>query len=198
MAKTWPRSVFAHAVGWQIAIPSNAADAVGLLRAALRGNDPVISFEHRALLDAVWSRRPYPGDDFVLSFGQGRHILNGDELTVVAWGAMAERCQEAAEAIGASDDLIDLRTIVPWDKELVRDSAAKTSKCPVVHEDIGVAGFADEVAATMAQARFLDLDGPIERLAAPAMPVPFNMDLMEAVVPTTRLIRVHMEQLLAF
>jgi 2-oxoisovalerate dehydrogenase E1 component len=191
-------SVFAHAVGWQIAIPSNATDAVGLLRTALRGNDPVIFFEHRALLDAAWSRRPYPGDDFVLPFGQGQRILTGDDLTVVTWGAMVERCQAAAEAAGASVDLIDLRTIVPWDRELVLDSVSKTSKCLIVQEDIGTAGFGAEIAATVVQERFLDLDGPVERLAAPAVPVPFNMALMEAVVPTASLIQQRMERLLAF
>ena len=95
-------------------------------------------------------------------------------------------------------DLIDLRTIIPWDMELVLESVAKTSKCLVVHEDIGAVGFGAEVAATIAQERFLDLDGPIERVAAPAVPIPFNMTLMRAVVPTTRLIQERMERLLAF
>jgi 2-oxoisovalerate dehydrogenase E1 component len=191
-------SVFAHAVGWQVAFPSNAEDAAGLLRSALRGNDPVVFFEHRALLDAAWSRRPYPGDGYVLPFGLARRVLTGDELTVVTWGAMVERCQAAAEALEAGIDLIDLRTIVPWDREMVLDSVGRTAKCLVVHEDIGQAGFGAEIAATVVQERFMDLDGPVERLAAPAVPVPFNMGLMDAVVPSTSLIQQRMEKLLAF
>ena len=110
---------------------------------------------------------------------------------------MVERCQAAAEVLGASVELIDLRTIIPWDMELVLESVAKTSKCLVVHEDIGVVSFGVEVVATIAQERFLDPDGPIERAAAPAVPVPFNMELMQAVIPTTRLIQERMERLLA-
>jgi 2-oxoisovalerate dehydrogenase E1 component len=190
--------LFAHTPGWQVAFPSNAHDAVGLLRSALRGNDPVIFFEHRALLDAAWARRPYPGDDFGLPFAQANIIHEGLDLTVVTWGAMVERCQEAAQSFAGQIELIDLRTIVPWDKETVLASVAKTAKCLVVHEDIGIAGFGAEIAATIAQESFLELDGPIERLAAPAVPVPFNLELMTAVVPTVERISVKMAELLAF
>lgn len=198
---------FAHAVGWQLAFPSNAEDAVGLLRAALRGNDPVIFFEHRALLDSAWSRRPYPGDDYALPFGQAKTILEGDDLTVVTWGAMVERCEMAAnqlmEDMAASQvkvsiELIDLRTIVPWDKDAVLASVKKTGKCLIVHEDIGLAGFGAEIAAILAQEAFFDLDGPVERLTAPSVPVPFNMELMTAVVPGTDQIKQRMEDLLTF
>ncbi|MGH6913560.1 MAG: thiamine pyrophosphate-dependent enzyme, partial [Geminicoccales bacterium] len=84
--------LWAHAIGWRVAMPSNAEDAVGLLRAALRGNDPTIFFEHRAMLDDAWARRPYPGDDYVLEFGRAKRIVEGDALTVVSWGALVERC----------------------------------------------------------------------------------------------------------
>ena len=97
---------FVHAPGWKVAVPSNAADAVGLLRAALRGNDPVVFLEHRALLDAPSARRPYPGDDYVLPFGRARITREGSDLTIVTWGAMLERCEAAAEAsrpIGRGD-----------------------------------------------------------------------------------------------
>ncbi|MGH6877683.1 MAG: alpha-ketoacid dehydrogenase subunit alpha/beta, partial [Rhizomicrobium sp.] len=104
---------FAHAPGWKVAAPSNAEDAVGLLRASLRGNDPVIFFEHRAMLDATSARRPYPGDDFVLPFGKARVVRQGSDITVVTWGAMAERCEAAAT--GYSAEILDLRTLMPWD-----------------------------------------------------------------------------------
>jgi 2-oxoisovalerate dehydrogenase E1 component len=193
--------VFAHQPGWLLAFPSNAEDAVGLLRTAMRGNDPVIFFEHRAMLDAAWARRPYPGDDYMLPFGQAKLLREGDELTIVTWGAMVERCGLALEALEGVDtavDLIDLRTIVPWDKEAVLASVRKTAKCLIVHEDIGLGGFGAEIAATIAAEAFLYLDGPIERVTSPAVPVPFSTQLMEGVVPTVAHIRERIEDLLAF
>src|SRR3954469_2702943 len=89
-----------HGVGWRVAVPSNAEDAVGLLRTALRGNDPTIFFEHRAMLDGAGARRPYPGDDFIVPFGVARHVRTGSELTIVTWGGMVERCEQAARDSG--------------------------------------------------------------------------------------------------
>ncbi|MFL6776627.1 MAG: thiamine pyrophosphate-dependent enzyme, partial [Sphingomicrobium sp.] len=100
---------FVHNPGWKVAVPSNAEDAVGLLRGSLRGNDPVIFFEHRAMLDDAWARRPYPGDEYVLPFGRAKKTREGDKITIVTWGAMVPRCEAAAEGIGA--DVIDLRTL---------------------------------------------------------------------------------------
>ncbi len=191
-------SVYAHAVGWQVVFPSNAEDLVGLLRFALRDNNPTIFFEHRALMDAGWSRRPYPGDDYVIPFGQARQISTGEDLTVVTWGAMVERCELAAQEVGASIELLDLRTIVPWDKEAVLASVRKTGKCLIVHEDIALAGFGAEIAATLAQETFTDLDAPIERIAMPSVPVPYSTPLMNAVVPSVAQIRARMEALLRF
>jgi 2-oxoisovalerate dehydrogenase E1 component len=188
----------AHQPGWLLAAPSNAEDAVGLLRAALRGNDPVIFFEHRAMLDAAWARRPYPGDDYMLPFGRAKITTPGDDLTVVTWGAMVERCESAAQETGGRIEIIDLRTIVPWDKTLVLESVRKTGKCLIVHEDISLGGFGAEIAAVIAQEAFVDLDGPVERLAAPSTPVPFSTELMEGVVPTVAQIRQRMTDLLAF
>ncbi len=190
--------IFAHAPGWLLAVPSNAEDTVGLLRTALRGNDPVIFFEHRAMLDAAWARRPYPGDDYLLPFGQAKVVMEGKDLTVVTWGAMVERCELAAQQVAASIEIIDLRTLVPWDKTAVLASVRKTSRCLVVHEDIGLGGFGAEIAATLVAEAFLDLDAPIERVTAPAVPVPFSTTLMEGVVPTVALIRQRMENILAF
>ena len=175
---------FAHAPGWKVAVPSNAEDAVGLLRSALRGHDPVLFFEHRAMLDAAWARRPYPGDDYMLPFGKGKLITTGEDATIVTWGAMVELCEEAVQKSGASVEIIDLRTLVPWDKALVLDSVRKTSKCLVVHEDIGRGGFGAEIVATIGDEAYLDLDGPIMRVTAPAVPVPYSQTLMAGVVPT--------------
>ncbi len=190
--------IFAHNPGWKLAFPSNAEDAVGLLRTALRGNDPVIFFEHRAMLDAAWARRPYPGDDYMLPFGQANVITQGNDLTIVTWGAMVERCQRAIESVEASIELIDLRTIVPWDKDTVLTSVQKTSRCLIVHEDILLGGFGAEIAATIVNEVFLDLDAPIVRIGSPSVPVPFNTTLMDAVVPTVEKIRQQIIELLAF
>ncbi|GAB4206369.1 MAG: transketolase C-terminal domain-containing protein [Roseiflexaceae bacterium] len=189
-------AVLAHTVGWRIAMPSNAADAVGLLRAALRGNDPVFFFEHRALLDTPEGRRPYPGDDYVLPFGQAALRQSGDVLTVVTWGAMVARCIEAAQPFAGAVEIIDLRTIVPWDRETVLASVEKTGKCMVVHEDTWTAGFGGEIAATVAQEAFGALDGPVVRVAAPDCPVPYSAALVSAVVPGVDLIRRRMKELL--
>lgn len=191
-------AAFAHSVGWLVAYPSNAEDAVGLLRMALRSNDPVWFFEHRAMLDAAWARRPYPGDDYVIPFGQAKVVRSGDDATVVTWGAMVEQCEMAADMIGAAIEIIDLRTIVPWDKATVLDSVRKTSRCLIVHEDIGVAGFGAEIAATLVSEAFLDLDAPIERLTAPSVLVPFDTGLMAAMIPRADQIRNRLEWLLAF
>ncbi len=175
---------FAHAVGWRLAMPSNAEDAVGLLRSALRGNDPTIFFEHRAMLDAASARRPYPGDDFVVPYGKARVVRSGRELTIVTWGAMVERCDQAAEASAVETEVLDLRTLVPWDREAVLASVAKTHRCLIVHEDNLTAGFGAEIAATLARDAFFELDAPIERLAVPDVPSPHNPLLLEAVLPS--------------
>ena len=189
---------FAHAVGWQVAYPSNAEDAAGLLRAALRGADPVLFFEHRAMLDAPSARRAYPGDAYALPFGRARVVRAGERLTVVAWGAMVERCEAAADGAGVGIEIIDLRTIIPWDKAAVLASVRKTSRCLIVHEDFQLAGFGAEIAAVIADEAFLDLDAPVLRLGAPSVPVPFNTGLMDGMIPRVSQIRERMEWLLEF
>jgi 2-oxoisovalerate dehydrogenase E1 component len=192
-------AVFAHTLGWRLAYPSNAEDAVGLLRSALRGNDPTLFFEHRSLLDTAPARRPYPGDDYVLPFGVAAILQEGAELTVVTWGEMVYRCLEAAQAAGAGRvEIIDLRTIVPWDREAVLRSVRKTGKCLVVHEDTLTNGFAGEIIAALASEAFQYLDAPVRRLAVPDTPIPYNAGLMQAVVPGVPALRRAMADLLAF
>jgi 2-oxoisovalerate dehydrogenase E1 component len=173
-----------HGVGWRVAVPSNAEDAVGLLRTALRGNDPTIFFEHRAMLDSAGARRPYPGDDFVIPFGVARIVRSGSELTIVTWGAMVERCEQAAAASGVDVEVLDLRTLSPWDKAAVLASVNKTRRCIIVHEDNATAGFGAEIAAVLAKEAFFNLDAPIERLTMPDIPSPHSPVLLDAVVPS--------------
>ena len=184
-----------HAIGWQVAMPSNAADAVGLLRFALRDNNPTIFFEHRNLLDDVSARRPYPGDQYVIPFGKAATLLQGERLTLVTWGGMVPRCLKAAEMSGVSVEVLDLRTLSPWDKEAVLTSVKKTGRCLIVHEDNFTAGFGAEIAATLANDCFFDLDAPVRRLTMPDIPSPHHPALLNAVVPTPEVICAAIQQL---
>jgi 2-oxoisovalerate dehydrogenase E1 component len=173
-----------HGLGWRVAMPSNAQDAVGLLRSALRGNDPTIFFEHRSLLDGGWARRPYPGDEFIVPFGKASVLREGTMLTVISWGAMVERCERAIIDTGLSADHLDLRTLSPWDREATLASVRKTRRCLIVHEDTMTAGFGAEIAAVIAKEAFFDLDAPIERLAMPDVPSPHSPVLLDEVLPS--------------
>ena len=187
---------FVHNPGWKVAVPSNAEDAVGLLRGSLRGNDPVLFFEHRAMLDDSWARRPWPGDDYVLPFGRAKKTREGDQITIVTWGAMVPRCEAAAEGFGA--DVIDLRTLQPWDKDMVLDSVRRTRRCLIVHEDLRTGGFGAEIAAVVADEAFLDLDAPVARVTMPDIPSPHHPKLMEAALPSPASIRSEIERLVGF
>ncbi len=186
-----------HGIGWRVAMPSNAEDAVGLLRTALRGNDPTIFFEHRSLLDGSWARRAYPGDDYVVEFGKARLLREGAALTLVTWGAMVERCEAAILRTGLSADLLDLRTLSPWDRQATLASVRKTRRCLIVHEDTITAGFGAEIAAVLAKEAFFDLDAPIERLTMPDIPSPHSPVLLDAVLPSAERICQSMLDMLA-
>lgn len=191
-------AIYAHTLGWRIAFPSNAADAAGLLRTALRGDDPTFFFEHRALLDTSEGRRPYPGDDYCLPFGEAATLAEGDELTVVSWGAMVHRCMEAARDFPGRVHIIDLRTVIPWDKQAVLASVRRTGKVLIVQEDTFTGSFAGEIAATIAAEAFTDLDAPVERMTTPDVPIPYNFNLMEVVLPGVERIREKMDALLGY
>lgn len=187
---------FVHNPGWKVAVPSNAEDAVGLLRTSMRGNDPVIFFEHRNLLDLAWARRPYPGDDFVLPFGKAKLTRQGGDITIVTWGAMVPRCEDAAAHVSA--DVIDLRTLMPWDREAVLESVRRTRRCVIVHEDLQTAGFGAEIAAVVADEAFMDLDAPVARVTMPDIPSPHNPLLLDWAVPSVERIRAKIDELIAF
>jgi 2-oxoisovalerate dehydrogenase E1 component len=187
---------WAHALGWQVAIPSNAADAVGLLRAAMRSRNPTIFFEHRSLLMTSDGSARYPGDDYVLPMGRANVLREGMELTVVTWGAMVHRCAEAAARFGDAVELLDLRTIAPWDRARVLASVEKTGRCLIVHEDTLTAGFGAEIAAVLAREAFWHLDAPVERLTVEDVPMPYHAVLLDAVLPDAERIAERIEALL--
>lgn len=189
---------FSRMIGWNVAYPSNAEDAVGLLRLAMRSNDPTIFFEHRNLLDAKSARKPYPGDKYVVPFGKASLLKTGDDLTVVTWGAMCERCVEAAEKGEISADIIDLRTLSPWDKDAVFASVKKTNRCLIVHEDTHTAGFGAEISSQITDELFEYLDAPVRRQTMPDIPMPYNIGLMNSVLPDSDSILKLMDGLIKF
>jgi 2-oxoisovalerate dehydrogenase E1 component len=180
-------SIFAHIPGILIAYPSRASDAAGLLRAAFRCEDPVLFLEHKHLLRQPYTRDPFPAADFVVPFGRGRYVTRGTDLTIVTWGATVERSRRAAEQLaetdGASIEIVDLRTLVPWDQEMVAESVAKTSRLLVVHEDVVRAGFGGEIAAWVADQSFWQLDAPIGRVGAQECHVGYAPELEDAILP---------------
>jgi len=162
-------ALYAHTPGWYIAYPSNAADAKGLIKTACRLDDPVLFLEHKGLYRQVYSKGPEPDADYLLPFGKARVTREGEHVTAVTWGSGVIRCERASDALreeGISVEVIDLRTIVPWDVETVLDSVRKTGKAIVVHEAVMTGGFGGEVASRIASESFDHLDGPVKRIGA--------------------------------
>lgn len=189
---------FARMIGWQVAYPSNAEDAVGLLRTAMRNNDPTVFFEHRNLLDSKYARRPYPGDDYAIPFGKAKKLREGEDITIITWGAMCERCEMVAEESTYSLEVIDLRTIMPWDREAVFQSVQKTNRCLIVHEDTSTAGFGSEIASQVSDQLFSYLDAPVSRLTMPDVPMPYNVGLMNHLLPDTEKIQSKVDELMTY
>ena len=150
------------------------------------------------MLDAASARRPYPGDDFALPFGVAKRVREGNDITVVTWGGMVERCELAAERSGASVEVIDLRTLAPWDSAMVLESVRRTHRCFIVHEDIGTGGFGAEIAAVVADQAFLGLDAPVARMTMPDIPSPHHPELMEWALPSVERIAAKITELVGF
>jgi 2-oxoisovalerate dehydrogenase E1 component len=180
-------SIFAHVPGLLIAFPSRARDAAGLLRYAFACEDPVMFLEHKHLLRQPYTVDPFPPSDYVIPFGLGDIRRDGDDLTIVSWGATVEKSLQAAtraaEQDGIEVEVVDLRTITPWDHEIVAESVAHTNRLIVVHEDVLTAGFGGEVAAWVAEHCFTDLDAPVRRVTALDTHVAYEPNLEHAVLP---------------
>jgi 2-oxoisovalerate dehydrogenase E1 component len=194
-------SIFAHCPGLLIAFPSRARDAAGLLRTAFHGEDPVLFLEHKHLYRQGYTRDPMPPTDWLLPFGRGALVTRGDTVTVVTWGATVRRAVLAARDVdpdGTKVEILDLRTIVPWDQQLVAESVARTGRLLVVHEDTLTCGFGAEVAAWAADECFEDLDAPVLRLAATDTPVGYEPTLEDAILPQVDDIARDLRHLLAY
>jgi 2-oxoisovalerate dehydrogenase E1 component len=180
-------SIFAHIPGLLIAFPSRAADAAGLLRYAFECEDPVLFLEHKHLLRQPYARDPYPGAAHIVPFGRAARRREGDDLTIVTWGATVQKSLEAAQRlhdeIGVEVEVIDLRTIIPYDRELIAQSVAKTHRLLVVHEDIVTGGFGAEIAAWAGDELFPSLHAPIRRVGALDTHVPYEPLLERTVLP---------------
>lgn len=198
---TCVESFFSHIPGWRVVFPSCAEDAKGLIKAAARSQDPVVFLEHKGLYRKVQARTLEPDADYVLPFGRGRVWREGSDLTVITWGSTVYLALEAArqlEAQGRSIEVIDLRSIVPLDEELIYRSVVKTSRVVIAHEDSLLMGFGAEVAARIATNCIDALDAPIARVAAKDSFVPSASSLELMVLPSANDIREACERTLRY
>ncbi|MBI2620509.1 MAG: dehydrogenase E1 component subunit alpha/beta [Ignavibacteriales bacterium] len=194
-------SFMAHIPGIRLAFPSNAADAKGLLKSAIRGDDPVIFMEHKGLYRQGYASSPEPDADYILPFGLAAVRREGTDITVITYGAMVQKSLEASrkmEERGVSIEVIDLRTLNPLDIRTMYDSVKKTGKVLVVHEDTITAGFGAEIAALISTNCFESLDGPVFRVGALDTPVPYSPPLENAMLPNEEKILAAIEQLSAY
>jgi len=178
---------FFHTPGLKIVYPATARDAKGLLKSAIRDDDPVIFEEHKGLYRAPHCRELLPDEDYVVPIGEARTVLEGDDLTVVTYGLMVHRSLEAAATLardGARIEVIDLRTLLPLDEEAISASVRKTGKLLIVHEDTRTGGIAGEIAMRVNERAFEWLDGPILRVTAIDSPVPFSGELEDYFLPS--------------
>ena len=192
---------FIHMPGIYLAYPSNAADAKGLLKMACRMDDPVIYMEHKGLYRQGYAATEEPGEDYALPFGKGRIVCQGNELTIVTWGAMVQKSIEGIKSLALADgvvEIIDLRTLNPLDLDMIEASLEKTGKVLVIYEDNLTNGPGAEISALIADRFFEFLDGPVRRVAAKDSPVPFNWFLEEKILPQTEDVSIAIQELLEY
>jgi pyruvate/2-oxoglutarate/acetoin dehydrogenase E1 component len=191
-----PEAWFLQSPGLKVVAPSTAQDAKGLLAAAIRDPNPVVYLEHKHLYRRV--RGEVPEGRYQVPLGKARVAREGTDLTVIAYGAMVGLALEATEDLDASIEVIDLRSLVPLDREAILASVRKTSKVVVLHEATRSCGVGAEVAALIAEEAFEDLDGPVVRVTAPDTPIPFSPPLERAVLPQPDDVKEACRELLAY
>ncbi len=179
-----PEAWFVHTPGLKVIEPATAVDAKGLIKAAIRDDDPVIFFEHKALYRRI--KEDLPAGDYTVPIGKAKVFREGRDMSIITYGAMVWTALEAAEELekeGLSVEIIDLRTLLPIDEETVLESVRKTSKVIVLHEDTLTGGIGGELSARIVEKAFESLDGPVLRIAAPDTPVPYSPPLEDAFLP---------------
>jgi len=192
-------SIFTHTPGMRVVFPSNALDANGLLRTAIRCDDPVMFLEHKRLYRETFGRAPYPGPDYMIPFGKAKIVRPGHDITVITYGAVVPRALQAAQRIerehGVSVELVDLRTLSPYDWETIATSVTKTNRVIVAHEDMLSWGYGAEIAARIADELFDQLDAPVKRVAAKDMFVAYQPILEDEILPQAEHLFRAMEEL---
>jgi pyruvate dehydrogenase E1 component beta subunit len=182
-----PEAIYAHTPGLKVVMPSSPYDAKGLLIASIRDPDPVIFFEPKRIYRAI--REEVPEDEYVLPLGKARTVCEGDELTIVSWGASVVQCMQAIEKSGRSIELVDLRTIYPFDVEAVETSVRKTGRCVVVHEAPLTCGLGSEISARIMEKCFLHLEAPVQRVAGFDTIMPYYKLELEYMPDANRVVR---------
>jgi 2-oxoisovalerate dehydrogenase E1 component len=194
---------FTHIPGLRVVMPSNALDACGLLRTALRADDPVLFLEHKRLYREPYNRSPHPGEEFTIPFGRARLVKPGQKLTVITYGALVQKSLAAATQIERrypwhSVEILDLRSLAPYDWEAIRASVEKTSRVLVAHEDTLSWGYGAEIAARIADELFSFLDAPVRRVGALDTWVGYHPQIEAAILPQTEKLAAEMEKLLTY
>jgi len=195
-------SIFTHTPGVRVVMPSNALDALGLLRTAIRCDDPVLFLEHKRLYRETFGRAAYPGPDYCIPFGKAKIVRPGKDLTVLTYGAVVPRALQAAQKLhretGVDVELIDLRSLTPYDWEAIAESVRKTNRVIVAHEDMLSWGYGAEIAARIGDELFHDLDAPVRRVAAMDTFVAYQPALEDAILPQPEDLYRAMAELAAF
>jgi len=196
-------SIFTHIPGLRVVMPSNALDACGLLRTSIRSDDPVLFLEHKRLYREPYNRSPHPGANFTIPFGKAKIVKPGASLTVITYGALVQKCLQAALQIERKDsahsvEVIDLRTLSPYDWEAITTSVTKTSRVMVVHEDTLSWGYGAEIAARIADELFAHLDAPVRRVGALDTWVGYHPQLENAILPQVEDVMREAEKLLSW
>lgn len=197
-----PEAWFFHTPGIKVVAPSTAYDAKGLLKAAIRDNNPVLYLEHKLLYRLPALREELPNEDYIVPLGKAIIRREGEDMTILTYGAMVHQCLRAAQILEEDDDLevevMDLRCIAPLDREAILESVKRTNKVLIVHEDTLTGGIGAELSAILAEDLFEYLDGPITRVAAPDVPFPYAPELEEAYLPNSEKIVMAARELAAY